>query len=599
MPYSKSNSVPKFIYRVDKMHPSQVFQKGFIPLGTNSDFFNHVLGHTLSRKLDIQKASYLISCSESIDSATRFLGSMTYNIHNSTDYYLYKIRCTDKVYSTLRTANFYINKIRERMLKFNRGDYVVANEVIDSIYKEFSHQKEWFNVGDIEPSRIECAWKIEIKAFDKENVFVNNESLYYYPSLSDKKILNMGYNFENTHANPEPYNWNLKDGQEVLSIPETIFYTDVFGGTYSTLGFSCSLDKTKNIVQKFKNEYDVKNSAFGHCYIDRALLNKLLRNKYDVGPYKPSSVNFTYISLKSLKEDKNYWASWEQVNKEFLGNLLDHNNISNAAMFIYDNFNRISLKSNENKISYCWDLKKVDDGVYKLIFGISTINDKIQKFKLKHFKDNLFKVISLYNEHLSLHKKNDEANSRLYFKEYDENDNNFHELYIEIGKEKTLSQILLPQRSETLLIDLKLSWFYNRQFYHPTPENGFSKIGMSEDKKYFYDLSTFKIFYLNDFNEIFCLENKRYKNTSKWDWTRWQRLDLEHTNNDRLKWYFEYCFYEEDFSDVTFRKIKSFENGDLLKVYTKGVNWGSLITTKIKDPRTMKEEFAISKTSLI
>ena len=122
---------------------------------------------------------------------------------------------------------------------------------------------------------------------------------------------------------------------------------------------------------------------------------------------------------------------------------------------------------------------------------------------------------------------------------------------------------------------------------------------MSEDKKYFYDLSTFKIFYLNDFNEIFCLENKRYKNTSKWDWTRWQRLDLEHTNNDRLKWYFEYCFYEEDFSDVTFRKIKSFENGDLLKVYTKGVNWGSLITTKIKDPRTMKEEFAISKTSLI
>lgn len=602
--FDNIKNVPKYLYRVELVPPKIAFIDGLKPLGTNDNFFEHISGHSLNRKLGVDRRSAFISLTETREAALRIFGLVNNNIETVKHYYIYKIRANSNTYSVLRTANFYLSKIKNRSLNFKNGDYVYTNEIIEFIYKYLSHQREWINLGVIEPTRIVEAKKINLHEIANEFVYKNNESLKYYLQPSKKSVPNMGYLNRKSLANFLPYKWSKEKEYETTSVQNTIFYLDTYGGVQTSLSIATTLDANKSIVGKNKSQYDVIYSGFGHTLIDKVLLNEPINQGFDLGEYKYSKPHYSLISIKSLENgDKNYWVTWDKQDRKFACCLIDEAKINEAAQFIYDDYGRISLKQSENKLSFCLTLQKFEKGIYEVQFKIATINNPFQEFVFEQVeykgKQNLFKIKSRVLNGLTLHRRKNDSLNNLFMLEPDTCGDRFEEVYVEIDKTKTLSQILLPQKSNSQLIDLKLRWRYAQQFFVPVPETGFSKLNIPYERKFFYDLNTFKIVYINKNNDIFCLYNKRYQYSSKWDWVRWQPGDLEETREDRLKWYFDYFHMCQNTTQSACRTIKSFSNNDVLKVFIKGVNWGSLYTSNTSNQSNSSNEFSLDINSLI
>ncbi len=595
---NSSLNLPKFLYRLEKISPDIAFQKGFKPIGTNTNFFNHISGHGLNRNINQEKSSFFISASERKSSAIRLLGSLEYNIDNLNNYYLYKVRANNNAYSVLKTLNNLLLYSKQRQLTFALGEYLTINEMIDFYYNNFSHQYEWFFVGPISPSMIECCWKIDVVKIKNDNVINSNESLKFVSKISNQKIVNFGFVDKNTTANSKPYKFINED--EFISIHDTMFCMDSFGGVKSSLSLTSSTLKTTNIIQKYRDKDDVIKSSFGNSYIDRALVNKPLKHRYDVGPYKFTSPVFSYLNLKTTQTNLDYWFSWELIKDRYVCVLSEENNVKKSPMLIYDEFHRFTLKRKENSVSYCLtSFIGSTHGVYEIRLDVACINDVNQKFYLEPFEDSdyLFRINSEDKKNYSFHIKKNEAIKKIYLLDRFNNNGDFEEIVINIDKNKTLSNLLLPQKSETYLVDIKLSWMFYDNCHIPVPEVGNSKSSLPVDKMFFYDLTTCRIIYFNK-NEMYCLYNKRYFNTSKWDWTRWQKCNLAYTHDSRCKWYFDKlsAFNNESASNI---KIYSFENNDILGVISKGPNWGTFFTSANENQKNAIYDFKLFENELV
>lgn len=587
---NKIKVAPKYVYRVDKRPPAVVFRDGFLPIGANQNLISHVLGHSLNRHIPLEKRSFFISTSDNIDAAIRHLGVFSsVPLDEDATYYIYKIRANQLVYSVLKTINYLLGRIKKRNINFEFGDYVLGNEIVETYFERFAYQSEWVNVGEIPSDRIKSAYKINIHELHTNHITDARGNVKYFPEIDSKEILNMAYNQEDTKANLLPYDIDQSNQEKaaLLTLTDSIFYTDVGGGVLSSLGFSINLDIQRNNYLLWREKHKIEQSPFGHCHIDLALINKPLKNKYDLGEYKYSEPKYTLIYLYNEVEEQSSLLTWTQVlNNKYFANLTDK--LDRASSFIYDNYQRICLSSSSNGVAYC--LTSVDTDVtgrYEIDFKIATTNDIKQKFFFQVYRNDneklLVRVVSKAYKNYSLYtKKNDEL-QKIYLLDNTKEHIGYQEIFIDISKDRTSQNILLQQRASTQLIDTKMSWTYARQFYIPNPETGFSKSSIPVEKKFFYNLDNFKITYVNESNETFYLCNKRYPHSSpKWDWIRWTRSEVYDGNINRERWYLEIDPNSLNKDNPNYKIIRSFENNDWLKVMLFGANWGSFFTTNIQ-----------------
>lgn len=575
-------NLPLFFYKLDKLGPDVVFQNGFFPHGTNTNFFDHFLGQSLNRFLEKKKKSAFISVSENIESCVRHLGSMSTTNKNNDEFYLYKIQGTNNMFNVFRTMMYFLGKIQTRDLDFVEYDYILANILYIQYINNFAYQKEWLSLGPIPSERIYSCQKIN--KISLNHMFDNNLKQFFLPSLNSKEILNM--NYDDTYqeiVNFEPLKIDFNaDNKIKINFSDSILELDSSYGVLSTLGLAISNNEQYNHNSIFFTNTQMKNSPYGHCYIDLKLVNHPLKNKLS-GRYKFSTRKLSKIFLET-EDNKSFVLGWQSIATKLTCLLLEEKDQDLGCDFIYDTYSRITIGVTPEKLSFALTIKENDNGINEVIFDLSLINNEFQNFyfeiiNIDDYKKQAILRSSLFPNH-TLYKKNNDLTNKLYFIDENKSSSEFQKLCINIQDNKTIFDFVKSQKDFTQIIDLGLSWVQNNHKYTINPKTGYSKSSQSGGFNFYYDVLSQKIFYLSDNYEIFCLYNKRYNNSTKWDWVKWVRDDLKESLDSRIKWYFEIVTKE---SYPSIRRIRSFENKDCLKVMVNNVNKGSLITTNRED----------------
>lgn len=578
MPYTNGMGSPKWVYRVDTRPPEVVFREGFSPWGNNPNYFGHILGTTLGSTLPREEASFLISTSDSPDSAIRFFGSMMFLPFIPPNYYLYQIRADENVYSALRTACYYLERFGEPNFDWGSVSREVAYTAVLSIFRDFAYQREWINAGPINPSRIHSAWLLDSTPINPNHIRHQPDTVYHIPRINEPEIFNQNYIDAPTHANDLPFAAeHAPIVPQVLSVPDNLLEADASGGLGVSLGFACNFNSGSKDNQRSKRAID----PYQHCYFDRGLVKRSLKNPKTKSQLF-SSVYYSPMFLIGAQSQKKYFLNWFndlriQILSYTKAGLLKPKNI------LYDQHARFLTLITVKDIGYALTLEDTQDVTIKKVkLKIAVINDPRQKFgyeKITTAQDfNYFRIVSRSLDDFALHRKTDDRDDAIYMLRKGIAHSGYEELYLVIDTNLSDSCLLLKQRSESNLIDLGLSWFYKKQNYIPIPETGYSKAAAPVRKSFFYDLNTCKILYIRE-NAIFALYNKR-SDAYTWDWIRWAPSNLEDTNDLRYKWTILANKFYDNIYDLNLRNIRSLFNNDWLRVVVRGSNWGSFYTTK-------------------
>lgn len=572
---------PRLIYRIDSRPPEEIFEHGFRAWGTNTNFFRHILGYSLGGDLSESEGSAFISASDSPDSSLRFFGGMLNEPGDPLEYYLYEIRADNTVYSALRTASFYQQRINTGLVDFqDETDMETMIDAVDSIFGEFAYQREWFSVGPIPRERVRSAWRIDSVPIDPHHIR-HQRSVYYTPRINEPEELNTHYVDGNTYANELPYT----DGATLtttsrVSVPSELVEADASGGVGSSLGFACSPSSSPRIQLDGSNSIDNKPIREMKCYFDKNKITKEFK-KPKKSPFIFSAVLKFKLYLKGSKTNQEFVLSLKTDKSTNYAVLEETKNVSKTPDFIYDVYNCFSWNDHNTKLSYA--LSPVNIGLvdeYDVAYTVATVNDSSQKWKLDIVQNNhnntLLRILSWNLWDFSL-QRNTKTN-KIYLRPIKEANGDYEELYVNIVEGKCDNCVLLPQENETKLVDIGLWWMWENINYSIIPETGRSQQGHVEKNKFFYDLNTYKILYINKQSKIFALKNNRQG--YNWNWVAWLPSNLEKTSNKKFKWYFENDKFDQG-SDVNYRNIRSFENNDWLWVTIYGSNWGSLFTTNL------------------
>lgn len=571
MPNRNEFGCPKLIYRIDSRPPEEIFNHGFRPWGSNNNFFHHILGYSLGDEIPEDRRSGIISASDSPDSSLRFFGGMLNNPFEGLQYYLYEIRADENVYSAQRTASFYQQRIRTGLINFEEGDLETAIDAVDSIYREFAYQREWFNVGPIPRERIRSAWRVDSVPINPIHIRHQQDTVYFTPRINDPEIRNDHYIDANTYANNLPYT----EGATIqttsrVSIPNELLESDASGGVGSSLGFACSLPRSE---RRDKRSIDKIS-----CYFDKKLIHSDLKNKI----YKPqilSDVFYSKVYLMTARTKEILMLSFKDVKNKNIAILENVKNINKVPSFIYDSFHCLNWKPSDKEYSYA--LTPVYSGFqneYDISYAIAATNDESQKWIIEkvtnHNTDiDLFRIKSMKIKDFSIQRSI--RDNTLHLRSINNHDSNYEEVYIVIGNNYCDTCILLPQNPPTKLLDIGLSWYYQNQNYVIIPESGWSKASIQLKNTFFYDINTYKILYINKAGKIFALYNKRKSN--RWDWVNWANSNLSKTDDKRYMWYFQNDQWKIK-DGINYRNIRSFQNNDYLRVIVSGSSWGGCYT---------------------
>ncbi|MDE6429137.1 MAG: hypothetical protein K2K18_01340 [Malacoplasma sp.] len=575
MPYRNEFGAPRYIYRIDSRHPNEIFQEGFQTWGSNTNFFEHILGRSLGDDIPEASRSGIISASDSPDSSLRFFGGMLTDPLDSLEYYLYEIRADHNVYSAQRTASFYNQRISSGSLDFEEGDLETAIDAVDSILGDFAYQREWFNVGNIPRERVRAAWRVDSVAINPNHIR-HQRNVYFTARINEPEILNNDYQDDNTYANELPYT----EGATIattsrVSIPSELVEADASGGVGATLGFACSPSSPSP-----RDKRSLDNRKHMMCYFDKGEIHRSLK-KPSLKPSIFSDALPFQMYLKGSKSNKEFMLSSNKKELNSNAVLTDLSQTSNAPYFIYDCFQCLSWNPNkEFSIALTPTYSGFQD-YYNLAYKVATANNPLQKWLLQIIKNEpeeiLIRIINQAIRDFSLQRNL--TTNEVSLRPIHNHDNNFEELYIVVSENRCDDCVLLPQESDTKLIDLQLSWFYQNQNYVPIPETGRSKAAAPPINMFFYDLKSYKIIYIDNKGRISALFNNR--KGYRWNWVRWIESNLEKTSDKRLKWYFVNLKWK-DTNDLNYRNIMSFDNNDFLRVVVSGINWGRFYTTPLK-----------------
>ena len=575
MPNRNEQGSPRFIYRIDSRPPGEIFEEGFQTWGSNTNFFEHILGRSLGDDIPESSRSGIISASDSPDSSLRFFGGMLTDPLESLEYYLYEIRADENVYSAQRTASFYNQRISSGSIDFEEGDLEIAIDAVDSILGDFAYQREWFNVGSIPRERVRSAWRVDSVPINVQHIR-HQRNVHFTARINDPEILNQHYVDGNTFANNLPYT----EGATIattsrVSIPSELIEADASGGVGATLGFACS---PSSHSPRDTRSVDGRKQML--CYYDKGVVHRRFK-KPSQKPSILSDVLPFKMYLKGAKSKKEFLLSSRHRKIDSDALLVELWQSQNAPEFIHDCFQCLTWNPNKEFLLALTPMYVGFQDYYKLVYKIATTNDELQKWILQIVSNSseeiLVRIISQGIRNFSL-QRNLKTNE-ICLRPINNKDENFEEIYIVISENRCDDCVLLPQESETKLVDIQLSWFYQNQNYFPIPETGRSKAGSQPRNLFFYDLKSYKIIYINNKGEIFALYNNR--KGYRWNWVRWISSNLQKTSDKRLKWYFLNLKWKA-INDLNYRNILSFDNNDFLRVVVSGINWGSLYTTPLK-----------------
>ncbi|MCF0217963.1 MAG: hypothetical protein HUJ42_02860 [Malacoplasma sp.] len=582
MPNRNEQGCPKLIYRIDARPPEEIFETGFVPWGSNTNFFRHILGYSIGDDIPEERRSGIISASDSPDSSLRFFGGMMTDPTDQMEYYLYEIRADETVYSASRTANFYNQRINNGLMDLEEGNLETAIDAIDSVFREFAYQREWFSVGAIPRERVRSAWRVDAVPINPNAIRHQRDTVYFTPRINDPEIFNPHYVDANTFANNLPFmdgaTW---DTPSRTSVPENVTEADASGGVAASMGFACTITPRSPHSPRSKREVGDKGIF---CYYDSKKVSYLLKDKKPIKPVILSDVFPQKLYLRGDQTNRDFILSFKNeggINKAIL---VDVNQSGFIPDFIFDSFRCLSWKDTQTGISHALSLLKTNFQIfYDATYSIATTNDATQKWSLKlakiDYKNNVaqFRIQSTFIKGLCL--KRNISTNELTFRFIDDKDRNFEEVLIVVTEKRCDSCIILTQNANMRLMDLGLSWFYQSATYSPIPETNRSYNSLPIKNSFFYDLNSYKILYINKNGKVFALCNER--NGYAWNWISWVPSDFSKTNDKRLKWYFQNDKYDAP-SDINFRNIRSFDNNDWLRVVVSGVNWGSFYTTPLR-----------------
>ncbi len=602
MPSTNRNNQgsPKLIYRIDSRTPQEIFEQGFTSWGRNYDFFNHILGHSLGSEIDEDLRSGIISASDSPNSALRFFGGMLTSPDEGLEFYLYEIRADENVYSALRTASFYQQRIQTNQVSFEDGDIETMTEAVNSIFDEFAYQREWFNVGNIPRERIRSAWRVDSVSINPLHITHQPDTVYFTPRINDPEIFNPHYIDDQTFANDQPYTQGATIATiSQVSIPNELLASDATGGVASSLGFACFFASDNNLNDFNSNNNNNNNEKKQKlvCYYDSKKIDYHLNQKQKEIPFvlSKSFPSLFYVTNKN-KKDK-FLLSWanNQQNKNYaaLENASQpHKNI----FYKYSVFQTICWKHKNEDFMFA--LTPINIGFhdkYDLTYAVATVNNETQKWVYELIETNgktsYFRIKNVSITDFSLHREI--KTNHLYLMHKNDHLEGFEEVYLIVGEGGSDSCIILAQNIDTKLIDLQLAWTYQNISYIPIPEKGNSKAFHLIPNMFFYDLNTYKILYINHSFKIFALYNNR-NSSQKWNWIRWRNSDMKKTNDNNFKWYFQNEKWNAS-KDYNFRNIRSFNN-DYLRVVVSGTNWGYFYTTPLSYDINSISLFRIDKT---
>ena len=430
MPNRNEQGSPRFIYRIDSRPPGEIFEEGFQTWGSNTNFFEHILGRSLGDDIPESSRSGIISASDSPDSSLRFFGGMLTDPLESLEYYLYEIRADENVYSAQRTASFYNQRISSGSIDFEEGDLEIAIDAVDSILGDFAYQREWFNVGSIPRERVRSAWRVDSVPINVQHIR-HQRNVHFTARINDPEILNQHYVDGNTFANNLPYT----EGATIattsrVSIPSELVEADASGGVGATLGFACS---PSSHSPRDTRSVDGRKQML--CYYDKGVVHRRFK-KPSQKPSILSDVLPFKMYLKGAKSKKEFLLSLRHRKIDSDALLVELWQSQNAPEFIHDCFQCLTWNPNKEFLLALTPMYVGFQDYYKLVYKIATTNDELQKWILQIVSNSseeiLVRIISQGIRNFSL-QRNLKTNE-ICLRPINNKDENFEEIYIVISE---------------------------------------------------------------------------------------------------------------------------------------------------------------------
>ena len=402
----------------------------------------------------------------------------------------------------------------------------------------------------------------------------------------------------------------------VLSTPESVSF-DADWDVRTSMSFSCptpsfsdSEEPGPSTSRRFKRDVDQLGNGFNYCYFtkDELVTRPLGSNAPSIQSKNPIPLEPQKVYLTNSLDKNNrslYIIGLKENNSNYEVKLNKVTSSEKVGIdLIYDAGLRLSWYSEHLGLGLSMGLNNlnVKDQETILKYKISTMNSEDQQWLFDLVRDNkptleeskdgelIFEVNNVAFEDYSIYKKHNDDS--LYFRSNSWNNSGYEKLYLIVSPNTTDVSILSPQKPYTSLYDLKMKWMYYGIPYHLIPETGYSAEGEPSEQRFFFDLKTSKILYINDKMNVFNLFNDR--NSYAWNYVRWIDGDTSVTKDNRLKWILK--TEKLNGPNQNYRQFLSYDRLDYAKVIATGFVWGSVFTEQAGgDERNAIIRFVIDK----
>lgn len=637
------NNVPKFLYRVDWRMPEEIFQYGF-NLSEKSDFnfFQYFFNIYNCKNEDSLK---FLNVYESPQEALfNFRKDLKQTSDSPQTLYLYVIRCDQNFYNKNITRLSISSSICENDLCFyseQEIDKLLFS--FNNIGQIFTNPFEWFTTTSIKNDQIFCALQIKFNFKSLTDSTKLNEKLIV-PTFINLDFRNPNYIDLNTYANQRPFVFPEQNANQKIVFEDNVFW--------------CPNLNSNDIV---KNKDEFYKSFRAENNLDNSILNDVLNQFLDKKPYtnklflldeknKKRQVISHYYKLDLNKtygffKNKNQRTFHYLVKPKKIKMIFTYEKNSNKSVYLNTNITR--KKSNVFYVLKDKKAKNINainfDKYGRIIFNLNlsdqvpyaitisnynkskdlaeiesypaVLNDINQTFHLEHAYSTIFYLKSNNKDYQHLELAINHKNNSFVFVNPKKKYNFSYDLVnINIAKYNKKDQGFIYGYENYCpeLIDLKISWLWNKIFYKPNlfvstnnnknlnVEQARSTISKNNDYHFLYSINTLKVIYV-DYKSSYinnsivysmfnnCFENNKYR------WLEWKEDNISKFGIKQTKWILKKAKYDND----NLYWIINYANMDYLWVQQRGDNWGfCFLASKKSSPSKSSCLFFIEKNSI-
>ena len=634
---------PKFVYRVDIKSPEIVFKQGFVPWGTNQDWFSHILGVSQDPHSPKQFRTNYISTTSSIDVALRiYLGMLNNKTTSDKEpkYYLYEIRADENFYSTRMTASKGIGLIRDENSKKNLKPelYNLINYSLDACLMDYSWQKEYLAKGYIEPQNIKSATLLSHFDIDPDLVKYKNDDtqIYKHAFLNSNPILNPFYVEKESFAANKPLDIKLpsempselfkptevSEKLNINGLGDNLLEVDSYWGTRSSMGMMCPTPQLNNLPTdksspNHSSDLPEGYEQFSYCYIGNTLTPSSAPNYSEHFNEVTGKIGVplqeTEVYFESAENGLKFFACEQDYQGQIYIGINGEKSKPKQPIKIYlDTFGRLVWNRDKNQFYALTPKKWVfssDKSLMCLTSRLQAINEEEQTWhfqlvKIQYSQQNplkpekyLFRLVNTKYPNYVLCINKEAPSNFIWMTPVDHLAHDLEEIYVAISPSETDASILMTQKPTTVLANIDLKWYLYGVPYIPNPTSNTSYENHNKTYQFYYCLKTQNIYYYSfDESKFFALKNER--RLDKYiGWPRWAEVEFGskyyHTG---YKWYFVQP-RRHDIDDYNYREIRSYLYNDYLKTPPTGLDWGSLYTNSNPNENNSIKVFVIDTKS--